>query len=154
MIQYELNGPHAVDQSVLLGNGCVVWQFTTICRGTVVGDGTVIGANVWIGKDCRIGKNCRIQTGVFLPNGSVIEDDVFIGPLACFTDDRHPRVGNKEYRAEPPVVKKGAAIGAGATILPGVVIGEGAMVAAGAVVTRDVSAGGLMVGRPAQLKVA
>ena len=144
----------AVHESVILGRGTVVWQFATVCEGTVIGLDCVIGANVWIGRNCRIGNRARIQTGSFLPNGSVIEDDVFIGPNVTFTDDKYPRSGNHGYQALPPVVRRGASVGAGATILPGVVIGERAMVAAGAVVTREVVSDGLAIGMPAKTKVA
>lgn len=143
-----------IHESVVLGRGSVVWQFASILEGTVIGEDCVIGSCAWIGKNCRIGNRVHIQHGVFLPNGTVVEDDAFLGPLVVLTDDKYPRSGNRAYKAQPPVVKKGASIGAGATILPGVVVGERAMVAAGSVVTRDVSDDGLVIGMPAQMKVA
>ena len=80
-----------------------------------------------------------------------MEDDVCVGPNATFTNDRHPRSGNVDYVMQRTVVRKGASIGANATILPGVTIGEGAMVGAGAVVTKDVPAGATVVGNPAKI---
>jgi acetyltransferase-like isoleucine patch superfamily enzyme len=76
------------------GENVSVWQFATICAGTEIGPRSVVGSCVWIGKNCTIGENVRIQHGAFIPNGSVIEDDVFIGPNVTMTDDKYPRVGN------------------------------------------------------------
>ena len=139
-----------IDPSVHLGGGTVVWHLATICEGTRVGADCVIGTSVWIGKDCRIGDRVRIQTGAFIPNGTVIGDDVFVGPNVTLTDDRYPKAGNKWYKPEPPAIKNGVSIGAGAVILPGVVVGAGAMVAAGAVVTRSVPEDMLVIGMPAK----
>ena len=143
-----------IHESVILGRGSVVWQFASILRDTVIGEDCVIGSCAWIGKNCRIGNGVHIQHGAFLPNGTIVEDNAFIGPNVTLTDDKYPRSGNRDYNAQPPVVKKGASIGAGATVLPSVVIGENAMVAAGAVVTRDVIDNGLVIGVPAQMRVA
>jgi acetyltransferase-like isoleucine patch superfamily enzyme len=128
-----------------------VWQFTTICEGTVIGDGVVIGANCWIGRDCTIGARSRLQSFVFLPNGTILGEDVFIGPHVAFTDDRYPRAG-VAYDAQPPIIRRGASIGAGAVILPGVEIGENCMIGAGAVVTSNVDAGDVAYGMPARPK--
>lgn len=141
-----------ISQDAKLHATVMVWQFATICAHTVIGEGSVIGSSVWIGRDCRIGRNVRIQTGAFIPNGSVIDDHVFIGPNVTFTDDRYPRSGNKAYFAEPPKVRMGASIGAGAVILPGVEIGAGCMVGAGAVVVDDVMLGDTVIGNKAQAK--
>ena len=143
-----------IHESVVLGRGSVVWQFASILEGTVIGEDCVIGSCAWIGKNCRIGNGVHIQHGAFLPNGTVVEDNAFIGPNVTLTDDKYPVSANRGYKAQPPVVRKNAAIGAGATILPGVVVGERAMVAAGAVVTRNVINDGLVIGVPAQMKVA
>lgn len=139
-----------IHPSVKIGTRSFVYQFATVCEGTTIGANCVIGANVWIGKNVKIGDNVRLQTGVFLPSGSVIEDDVFVGPNVTATDDKYPRVGNESYLAQPPYLCRGCSIGAGATLLPGVKIGMGAMVGAGAIVTHDVEAGELCVGNPAR----
>ena len=105
--------------------------------------------NIWACQ-CWIGENCRIASGVFLPPNSIIEDGVFIGPNTTFTDDKFPKAGNANYLAQPPVVRAGASIGAGAVILPGITIGEGALVGAGAVVSHDVPAASVVQGVPAR----
>ena len=133
-----------IDQSV------TVWSNAVIGADVVIFPNCVIGANVYIGKGSFIGRGVHIQTGVFLPNNSKIGNGVFIGPNATFTDDRHPRAGNKHYRPEPPVLEDGCSVGAGAVILPGVRIGKCAMVGAGAVVTRDVESYETVVGCPAE----
>jgi UDP-2-acetamido-3-amino-2,3-dideoxy-glucuronate N-acetyltransferase len=142
-----------ISQDARLHPTVKVYQFASIGSNTVIGAGSVVGANVWIGRDCSIGRNVRIQTGAFLPNGTVIQDEVFIGPNVTMTDDKYPRAGNHGYVAQPPRIWAGASIGANATILPGVIIGSNAMVAAGAVVTHDVMADDKVVGIPAR-KVA
>lgn len=129
-----------------------VWAFTVIGEGVHIGPRSVIGSHCYIGKGTTIGEGVHIQTGVFLPNSSTVEDFAFIGPNVTFTDDRYPRAGNTAYMAEPPIVRRGASIGAGAKILPGVEIGAGAMVGAGAVVTKDVMLGDTTWGVPARAK--
>lgn len=94
----------------------------------------------------------RISAHVFLPANSVVEEHVFIGPGCVFTDDRLPRAYNKGYLAQPPVLKRGCSVGAGAVILPSVVIGENAMVGAGAVVSRDVPPNTVVRGEPAYVR--
>lgn len=110
-----------------------------------IGGGTRIGAFCDIGP-VKIGKNCSIQTMVSIPIGVTIEDEVFIGPQVVFTNDRFPP--STEF--SQTIVKKGAAIGANATILPGITIGERALIGAGSVVTKDVPAGETWVGNPAR----
>jgi UDP-2-acetamido-3-amino-2,3-dideoxy-glucuronate N-acetyltransferase len=127
-----------IDPSATFGAYSVVWHFTTVGFGVKIGDNAMIGSHCYIGNYTAIGDECRIQTGVFLPNNSVIGNRVFIGPHVCFTDDRYPRVNNKDYIAQPPVIEDDVSIGAGAVILPGVTLGQGSMVGAGTVVTRNV----------------
>ncbi len=137
-----------IDPSVTFGVYSIVWHFTSIGFATTVGDNVVIGSHCYIGNNCTIGNEARIQTGVFLPNHSQIGERVFIGPHACFTDDRYPRVRSL-YNPQPPIIEDDASIGAGAVILPGVRLGKGCMVGAGAVVTHDVEPGARVVGTPA-----
>jgi acetyltransferase-like isoleucine patch superfamily enzyme len=127
-----------------------VWHFAVVLADAEIGEGTVIGSRAEIGRGCWIGINCRIGSGVFLPPNSIIEDGVFIGPNTTFTDDKYPKAGNAGYRAQPPIVRAGASIGAGAVILPGITIGAGALVGAGAVVSHDVSSGVVVKGVPAR----
>ncbi len=144
-----IHPPVVITYDVALGAGAVVWQFTTILTGTKIGDGSVIGSGCWVGRGCRIGAGVHLNHGCFIPHGTVIEDGVFFGPNVTLTDDRYPVAGNAKYRADPPVIRAGASIGAGAVILPGVTIGRRAMIAAGAVISRDVPDGELFRGEPA-----
>lgn len=110
-----------------------------------IGEGTRIGAFCDIGN-CTIGKNCLIQAMVSIPRGTIVEDDVFIGPQVAILNDKYPP--SKEN--SPVTIKKGARVGGNSTILPGVVIGEGALVGGGSVVTKDVPAGETWCGNPAR----
>ena len=140
-----------ISPTAKIGAYSIVWSFTTICAFVEIGDYCVIGSNCFIGTGSIIGESCRLQTGVFLPNRSLLGKNVFLGPHVVCTDDKYPRVNNHNYTAEPPVFEDGCSVGAGVVILPGTVIGKGAMVGAGAVVTRNVEAGTTVAGLPARL---
>src|SRR3990167_6806182 len=145
-----LYAPLAIDPSVQFGRCCTIWQFTTILPDTVIGNDVVIGSGCWIGRGCVIGNGVHINHGCFLPHGTVLEDGVFLGPGVIMTDDKHPRAGNKRYRAQPSIVRKRASIGAGAVILPGVEIGADCMVGAGTVGTRNIAPNVTAIGLPAR----
>ncbi len=115
-----------------------------------IGVKTKIWQNVQVREQSEIGNNCKIQNGVNLYNGVIIEDEVFIGPNATFTNDKIPRANNLNWKVISTKVEKGASIGANATILCGLTIGEYAMVAAGAVVTKNVLPFSLVAGNPAR----
>ena len=151
--EVTVHEPASVHPAAHLGPGTVVWTFATVGGGVQTGAHCAIGSCAYVGAGSRLGESVRIQHGAFLPNRSTIGHRVFIGPNVTFTDDRHPKVNNPAYRAEPPVVEDDASIGAGATILPGVRIGRGAMVGAGAVVTRHVAAYTTVVGNPAKVLI-
>jgi len=136
--------------SARLGEGTAVWQFATVNEGVTTGKNCVIGSAAWIGDGTVMGDNCRLQHGVFLPRNSRLGDRVFMGPLAVCTDDRYPRVGNTNYKAEPPIICDDVSIGAGAVVMAGVTIGKGATIGAGAVVIDDVEPGATVVGVPAR----
>ena len=121
-----------------IGEETNIWQYCVVLPGAVIGNNCNICSHCFIENDFIIGNNVTIKNGVRLYDGITIEDDVFIGPNTVFCNDRYPKSKNKNFKLEPVVVKKGASIGANATILPGVTIGERAMVAAGAVVTTNV----------------
>lgn len=121
------------------------WHFCNIYQGAEIGDGTKIGSFCEI-HDVKIGKNCKIESFVFIPKLVTIEDNVFIGPHVCFTNDKYPPSGGKHWM--PTLVKEGAKIGAGATILPGVTIGKNAVIGSGAVITKDVPDGETFIGNP------
>lgn len=126
-------------QSKNIGEGTNIWQFCVVLEGAKIGKNCNICSNCFIENDVVIGDNVTVKNGVSLYDGMRIEDDVFIGPNATFCNDKYPKSKNKNFKLEPIVIKKGASIGANATILPGVTIGENALVGAGAVVTKDVS---------------
>jgi UDP-2-acetamido-3-amino-2,3-dideoxy-glucuronate N-acetyltransferase len=145
-----IEGPCAIDGTVVLGEGCRIWQFTTIGARASLGDRCVIGSCCYVGKNSILGDDVHLNHGVFLPNGSIVGDRVFIGPNATFTDDKHPRVNNPDYQAQPPIIEEDANIGARAVILPGIRLGKGCTIGAGAVVTHDVPAGETWLGIPAK----
>lgn len=142
-----------IDPDVIMEEGSFVWWFAVVLAGTRLGKHVMIGSRTEIGFRCTIGDYSRIGSGVFLPSDTVVGKYVFIGPNVTCTDDRTPKVptpGSEPYHAEPPFIDHGAAIGAGAVILPGVKIGAYARIAAGAVVTRDVEPFAMVVGMPAR----
>jgi acetyltransferase-like isoleucine patch superfamily enzyme len=143
---------------VKLGRGVKIFAFTNL-YGCEIGDDVKIGAFVEIQKGARVGNRCKISSHSFLCEGVTLEDEVFIGHGVTFINDRVPRAANADgssktgadWECVPTMVKRGASIGSGATILCGVVIGEGATVGAGSVVTKDVPDGAIVAGNPARL---
>lgn len=145
--------PHAiVEQGATIGARTKVWAFTHILAGAVIGEDCNVNDHVFIENDVVVGNRVTIKSGVQLWNGLNIEDDVFVGPNVTFTNDPFPR--SKHYLDSHPKtnVRRGASIGANATILPGLKIGTDAMVGAGAVVTKDVPPNAIVVGNPAFIK--
>jgi UDP-2-acetamido-3-amino-2,3-dideoxy-glucuronate N-acetyltransferase len=148
----------AVAADVKLGKGVKLSKFINL-YGCEVGDDTKIGAFVEIQKNATIGRRCKISSHTFVCEGVTIEDQVFIGHGVVFINDSYPRataVGGAlqteaDWKVEKTVVKRGASIGSGATILSNVTIGEHAIVGAGSVVTRDVPAGAIVAGNPARV---
>lgn len=142
--------PQALCESSQVGAGTRIWAFAHVLPRAVIGRDCNVCDHVFIENDVRIGDRVTVKSGVQLWDGIELEDDVFVGPNATFTNDKYPR--SKQYPASWPrtVVCKGASIGANATILPGLRIGAGAMVGAGAVVTHDVPPGSSVAGVPAR----
>lgn len=140
-------------QSKEIGDGTRIWQFCVVLPGAKIGSDCNICSHCFIENDVIVGDRVTVKCGVQLWDGLRIEDDVFIGPNVTFTNDKtpEPKKSRGEFVPEKTIVKKGAVIGAGATILPGVVIGENARVAAGAVVTKDVPENKLVMGVPARV---
>ncbi|MBU1159247.1 MAG: N-acetyltransferase [Candidatus Thermoplasmatota archaeon] len=132
-----------------IGEGTVVRDYVNL-YGCKIGRDCKIAAYAEIQKGVIIGDRCKIEAFAFIPSGVTIEDEVFIGPHACFTNDRVPKAVG-DWEVTPTVVKKGASIGANATIICGITIGENALVGAGAVVTKNVPEGAVVVGSPAKI---
>jgi acetyltransferase-like isoleucine patch superfamily enzyme len=135
---------------VEIGDNFQTGHGVTIREKTKIGNNVLVGTNSIIEGHCSIGDNVSIQSNVYIPTNTSIEDYVFIGPCACFTNDKYPiRV---DFDLKGPVIKRGASIGANSTFLSNVKIGEGAMVAAGAIVTHEVPPFFLAIGAPAKIK--
>ena len=139
-----------VDPGAEIGPGAKVWHFVHVSEGAKIGAGTVLGQNVFVARGVVVGRGCRVQNNVSLYEGVLLEDDVFVGPSAVFTNVRTPRAHvSRRHAFEATVVRRHATIGANATIVCGVTLEEGAFVGAGAVVTKDVPARALVLGVPA-----
>lgn len=140
-----------VDPDVSIGKGSRIWQFAHVMSGSHIGEDCVLGQNVAVGPAVSIGNGCRIQNNVSVYQGVTLEDHVFIGPSAVFTNVLTPRAEvSRKHEFLPTVVRRGASVGANATVLCGNEIGEYSMIGAGAVVTSDVPAHALVVGVPAR----
>jgi UDP-2-acetamido-3-amino-2,3-dideoxy-glucuronate N-acetyltransferase len=139
-----------VDDGAIIGEGTKIWHFCHIMPNAVIGNNCVLGQNVFVASTVVLGNNVKVQNNVSLYDGVICEDDVFIGPSAVFTNVINPRsavIRKEEYKST--VIKKGATIGANATIICGNIIGEYAFIGAGAVITKNVSPYALVTGNPA-----
>lgn len=143
--------PLADVKSMTIGRGTRVWQYCIVFEKAVIGENCNLCAHTLIENDVVVGNNVTIKSGVFLWDGARIEDNVFIGPNATFTNDLMPRSKIYPKKFQGITVKNGASIGANATLLPGITIGSGAMVGAGSVVTKDVPERAVVVGNPAKI---
>ena len=142
-----------VDEGCKIGKGVKIWHFSHIMPDCEIGDGCNIGQNVVVSPKVKLGNNVKVQNNVSIYEGVVCEDDVFLGPSMVFTNVINPRSGvTRKHEYKQTLVKKGASIGANATIVCGNEIGEFAFIGAGAVVTKPVPAYALMVGNPAKQK--
>jgi UDP-2-acetamido-3-amino-2,3-dideoxy-glucuronate N-acetyltransferase len=140
-----------VDDGAVLGPGTLVWHFSHVCGGARIGAGCSLGQNVFVGNDVSIGDRVKIQNNVSVYDAVTLEDEVFCGPSMVFTNVYNPRSGivrKDQYRRT--LVRRGASIGANATIVCGVTVGSYAFIGAGAVVKRDVPDFALMAGVPAR----
>ena len=142
--------PSSDVQSNDIGEGTRVWQYVVILPGAKIGKNCNICSHCFIENDVVIGDNVTVKPMVAICDGVTIEDGVFIGPHVSFTNDRHPKSGNRDFKLERTTVKKGASIGAGSMVMAGITVGEGAMAAGGSVVTRDVRPGVTVFGCPAR----
>ena len=150
---------NCITPDVKLGKDVKLSTFINL-YGCEIGDETKIGAFVEVQKNAVVGKRCKISSHTFICEGVTIEDNVFVGHGVTFINDSYPRATTRDgslqtqadWKVEPTVVKQGASIGSGVTIMCNVTIGERAIVGAGSVVTRDVPAGAIVAGNPARVK--
>ncbi|MCB0280369.1 MAG: N-acetyltransferase [Calditrichaeota bacterium] len=150
-MKYFVHESSYVDEPVEIGDGTKIWHFSHIMSGAKIGENCNIGQNVVISPDVILGKQVKIQNNVSIYTGVICEDDVFLGPSMVFTNVINPRSHiNRRNEYSRTLVKRGASIGANATIVCGITIGEYAFIGAGAVVTKDVPAYALIYGNPAK----
>lgn len=142
-----------IDEGCEIGEGSKIWHFSHLTRGCTVGENCILGQNVFIGSDVVLGRNVKVQNNVSIYTGVICEDDVFLGPSMVFTNVINPRSEiNRKNEFKPTFIRKGATIGANATIICGNEIGSYAFIGAGTVVTKPVSPYALIVGNPGKQK--
>lgn len=152
-MNYFVHESSYVDQPCTIGEGTKIWHFCHVMENAVIGNQCNIGQNVVISPNVKLGNNVKIQNNVSVYTGVECEDDVFLGPSMVFTNVINPRSHiNRRGEYQKTLVKKGASIGANATVVCGVTIGSYAFIGAGAVVTKDVPDYALVYGNPAKLR--
>jgi len=139
-----------ISADAIIGDGTKIWINSQVREHAHIGENCIIGKDTYIDEHVVIGDRVKIQNGVSVYHGVIIEDDVFVGPNATFTNDHVPRAFNSSWKISETFVKKGASIGANATIVCGITIGEYAMIGAGSVVTKNVAPYTLVAGNPAR----
>ncbi|NVK52912.1 MAG: N-acetyltransferase [Flavobacteriaceae bacterium] len=151
MNSYQAHKTAVIDEGCTIGNGTKVWHFSHIMPNCSIGENCNIGQNVVVSPDVVLGNNVKVQNNVSIYTGVICEDDVFLGPSMVFTNVINPRSAvNRRGQYSKTTVKKGASIGANATIVCGNDIGEFAFIGAGAVVVKEVPAYALVVGNPSR----
>ncbi|HEB62519.1 MAG TPA: N-acetyltransferase [Bacteroidetes bacterium] len=149
--EYYAHETAVIDEGAIIGKNTKIWHFCHVMNGAKLGEGCILGQNVFVANDVVLGNNVKVQNNVSLYTGVICEDDVFLGPSMVFTNVVNPRSGVvRRGQYSKTVVKKGASIGANATIVCGHDIGEFAFIGAGAVVTKTVKPYALVVGNPAR----
>jgi len=143
--------PTAEVQTNNIGDETVIWQYAIVLKNAIIGKNCNINSHTFIENDVIIGDSVTVKCGVYLWDGMRIEDNVFIGPNATFTNDKYPKSKIKPDSFDKIILSKGCTIGANATILPGITIGENVTVGAGSVVTKDVPDGVIVIGNPARI---
>lgn len=148
-MSYYIHETAQVENGANVGDGTKIWNQAQVRNGASVGENCNIGKNCYIDEGAIVGSNVKIQNNVSVYHGVTIEDDVFVGPSAVFTNDLYPRAFSEEWEVKKTLIKKGASIGANATIVCGNTIGEYATIGSGSVVVNDVKPHALVVGNPA-----
>jgi UDP-2-acetamido-3-amino-2,3-dideoxy-glucuronate N-acetyltransferase len=150
---YFIHESSFADQPCTIGNGTKIWHFSHVMANSVIGENCNIGQNVLVSSGCKVGNNVKIQNNVSLYTGVVLEDDVFCGPSMVFTNVLTPRSHvSRKHEYLRTLVRRGATIGANATIVCGTTLGRYAFVGAGSVVTRDVPDYAMVIGNPARIR--
>ena len=140
-----------VDDGAIIGEGTKIWHFAHVCSGAVIGDRCVFGQNTMVAGGVKIGDNVKVQNNVAVYTGTIIENDVFLGPSCVLTNVTNPRSQvNRQSIYESTVIRRGATVGANATVVCGVTLGRYSFVAAGALVAKDVPDYGFVMGLPAR----
>ena len=148
---YFVHETAVIDEGSAIGEGSKIWHFSHLMKGCTIGSNCTIGQNVFIAADVILGNKVKVQNNVSLYDGVVCEDDVFLGPSCVFTNVVNPRSAVvRKHEFKKTLIKKGATIGANATIICGVTINKFAFVGAGSVVTKNINAYALVVGNPAK----
>jgi UDP-2-acetamido-3-amino-2,3-dideoxy-glucuronate N-acetyltransferase len=141
-----------VDQGAVIGGGSAIWHFSHICSSAVIGKNCSIGQNVLVADNATLGNNVKIQNNVAIYGGVTVEDDVFLGPSCVLTNVTNPRSQvSRKTLYEKTLIRRGATVGANATIVCGITLGRYCFIGAGAVVTKDVPDYGLVLGNPGKL---
>jgi len=150
---YFVHESSYIDENVTIGDGTKIWHFCHVLPGTVIGKNCSFGQNCMVGPNVKIGDNVKVQNNVSIYEGLIIEDDVFLGPSCVLTNVSNPRSQiNRKNFYERTLIKRGATIGANATVVCGIIIGRYAFISAGAVVTKDVPDYAFIVGVPGKQK--
>lgn len=150
-MEYKTHPTAIIDEGANIGKGSIIWHWTHVCGGAIIGGNCSLGQNVFVGNKVIIGNNVKIQNNVSVFDNVTLQDEVFCGPSTVFTNVSNPRANvSRKDEFRNTIVKKGATLGANSTILCGTSIGEYAFIAAGAVVTKDVPDFAVMIGVPAK----
>ena len=148
---FFVHSSSVIDDGAVIGEGTSIWHFCHVMPGAIIGKGCMLGQNTFVDNNVVIGNHVKIQNNVSIYDQVILEDDVFIGPSVVFTNVINPRSFiARKTEFKKTVIKKGATIGANATIICGVEVGEYALVGAGSVVSRHISAFALVMGNPAR----
>lgn len=153
MPDYKVHPTAVVDEGAVIGAGTGIWHFAHVCKGAVIGERCVFGQNTLVSDGVKVGSNVKVQNNVAIYGGTTIEDDVFLGPSCVLTNVTNPRsqvVRRSLY--EKTLIRRGATVGANATIVCGITLGRYAFIGAGAVIARDVPDYGFILGVPGRLK--
>ena len=151
MKKYFAHSSVIIDDGVKIGDGTKIWHFSHVMKSSKIGENCNIGQNVVVSPDVILGNNVKVQNNVSIYSGVICEDDVFLGPSMVFTNILNPRSAiNRRDKYVQTIVKKGATIGANATIICGKILGEYCLIGAGAVVTKNIPNFALVIGNPAR----